>query len=180
MHREIYTILRRELCFPSLKQCYAKNISFDLVSDLFDKTVLPILTYGCEIWGFENNDISLKLQLRFHKLLHQLKSSTPTAMVLGELCKFPVIVHIKCRMLNFWFKLVFPESQNKLSYGVYLRLYKLYSKSSHNNLYIDRIRKTLIEVGMHDLWMSQNVSSVNYELFKINVRERLQNLYIQE
>ena len=26
-----------------------------IMLDLFDKTVVPVLLYGCEVWGYENN-----------------------------------------------------------------------------------------------------------------------------
>jgi hypothetical protein len=37
--------------------------------------VKPILLYGCEVWGFSNNDIIEKVHLKFCKLLLHLKSS---------------------------------------------------------------------------------------------------------
>ena len=33
------------------------NLPIDLQLKLFDNTVLPILTYACEIWGYEDNKI---------------------------------------------------------------------------------------------------------------------------
>jgi hypothetical protein len=36
--------------------------------------VKPILLYGCEVWGFSNNDIIEKVHLKFCKLLLHLKS----------------------------------------------------------------------------------------------------------
>jgi hypothetical protein len=44
---------------------YTKIFNLDLPIDiqlkLFDQTILPILTYNCEIWGFENIDIIEKV-----------------------------------------------------------------------------------------------------------------------
>jgi hypothetical protein len=37
------------------------NFSISCQFDLFDKPVKPILLYGCEIWGFDNNDILEKV-----------------------------------------------------------------------------------------------------------------------
>ena len=37
------------------------DMSIDLTLKLFDHTVLPILTYGSEIFGFENIDILEKI-----------------------------------------------------------------------------------------------------------------------
>ena len=36
----------------SKKEMY--DLPFDIVIDLFDKMILPILLYGCEIWGYED------------------------------------------------------------------------------------------------------------------------------
>ena len=41
--------------------------------DLFDKIIIPMLTYGSEIWGYENIDILEKVHVQFCKLLLDLK-----------------------------------------------------------------------------------------------------------
>ena len=42
--------------------------------DIFDKTVKPILLYGCETWGFGKNDIIERVHLKFCKLLLHVKT----------------------------------------------------------------------------------------------------------
>jgi hypothetical protein len=37
------------------------GLSVKIQLDLFDKMVKPILLYGCEVWGFSNNDIIEKV-----------------------------------------------------------------------------------------------------------------------
>ena len=177
--KDLYDRASRAM-FALFKKCKAKHLSHDLIADVFEKTITPILTYGCEIWGFENNDIVMKLQMRFYKLLLHLKPGTPSAMIFGELKKFPVTLDIKSRMLNFWFKLISSESQNKLTFHVYNCLHKLFLSGSHQNLYVQHIKKTLIEIGMHDLWLSHDVSNINFNWFKLHVKESLKNVYIQE
>ena len=53
--------------------------------DLFDKLVVPLLLYDCEIWGFESLDIIERIHLKFLKYIFNLKRSTPTYMVYGEM-----------------------------------------------------------------------------------------------
>ena len=36
------------------------GLSVNIQLDLFEKMVKPILLYGCEVWGFSNNDINEK------------------------------------------------------------------------------------------------------------------------
>ena len=41
------------------------DIPIDLQLKLFDQTVVPILTYACEVWGYENLDMIEKVQNDF-------------------------------------------------------------------------------------------------------------------
>ena len=74
--------------FSYLGITFSKSGSFnaakkDLVN-IFDKTVKPILLYGCETWGVGKNDIIERVHLKFCKLLLHVKTSTPNVMVYGE------------------------------------------------------------------------------------------------
>ena len=42
-----------------------RHLSIERKFKLFDSMVLPILLYGCEIWGYENNDIYNSVQINF-------------------------------------------------------------------------------------------------------------------
>ena len=72
----------------------------------FDKTVKPILLYGCETWGFRKNDIIERVHLTFCKLLLHVKTSTSNVMVYGELGRYPIDIDIKVRMISYWSKLI--------------------------------------------------------------------------
>ena len=41
------------------------NLPVDLQLLLFDQTILPIVLYTCEVWGFENIQLIEKLQNEF-------------------------------------------------------------------------------------------------------------------
>jgi len=70
--------------------------------DLFDKLVKHIVLYGCEVWGFGNNEILELVQLKFvnYILLH-FKTTTPNWIVYGELGRYPVDSDIKLRMIFY-------------------------------------------------------------------------------
>jgi hypothetical protein len=67
--------------YEVLKMGRMHKLSIKCLLDLFDKIIKPILLYGCEVWGFSNNDILEKLHLKFCKILLNLKTSTPSYMV---------------------------------------------------------------------------------------------------
>ncbi len=45
------------------------NMPIDLQMKLFDSLVIPILTYGAEVWGLEKTDLMDELELQFYKLI---------------------------------------------------------------------------------------------------------------
>jgi hypothetical protein len=46
---------------------YNLDLPIDIQLTLFYQTILPILTYNCESWGFENNDIIEGVHTNFSK-----------------------------------------------------------------------------------------------------------------
>jgi hypothetical protein len=51
--------------YEVLKMGIMYKLSIQCLLDLFDKMIKPILLYGCEVWGFSNNDILEKIHLLF-------------------------------------------------------------------------------------------------------------------
>jgi hypothetical protein len=64
------------------------NLSIKCQLDFFDQMVKPVLLYGCEIWGMGNNDILERVHLTFCKSLLNLRTSTPSCKVYGELGRY--------------------------------------------------------------------------------------------
>ena len=75
--------------FFVLKKASLHALDIDVCLRLYDSMVLPILLFGCEIWGHENLQVLERVQLKFFKYLLKLKSSTASAFVYGELGRFP-------------------------------------------------------------------------------------------
>lgn len=68
--------------------------------------VVTILLYGSEVWGIEKIQIIEQSQLRFCKLILNLKPSTPTCMIYGETGIFAPEIQVKSRIPNYWIKSV--------------------------------------------------------------------------
>ena len=71
--------------FSLLNKSNELGLPVDVQRELFDKTVLPVMLYGCEIWGYENIKMFESFYLRYLKYILKVKKSSPNCMLYGEL-----------------------------------------------------------------------------------------------
>ena len=95
--------------FALLSKGRVLQLPVDIMLEMFNKTVLPIMLYGCEVWGVGKNDMLDTVFLKFCKFLLGLKSCTPSCMVYGELGCYPVSLTIQIRIISYWLKLASPK-----------------------------------------------------------------------
>ena len=165
--------------FSMIKKCRDLNLPVDLQIDLFDKTIKPILLYGCEIWGFGNCASIERIQLKFYKYLFNLKRSTPSFMIYSELGIKPIILDIKTRVLTYWCKLL-PNDDlyEKLSSRVYTILYLMHSNRQIKSSYIQNVKNILDTCGFSGIWLSQD--TINPRWFKAAISQRIKDQYLQD
>ena len=138
--------------FALLKKARYLNLPIDIQLELFDATVLPIMLYGCEVWGVEKLDLPEKLQRKFCKLILGLKESTPTCVLYGELGRYPVSCTVKSRLIGFWHKLN-TGKESKLSSCSYKTLLSHYNNSSDKKYpWLKFVHQTLNYCGMSNIW----------------------------
>ena len=129
------------------------NLPTDLMLDLFDKMILPILLYGCEVWGFENVE---KIEIFFRKFLkYILKANrqTTNCMVYGETGKLPLDTIINTRMICFWHETV-TGLNGKLSYRLLYLLKKINEQNPLASAWLSYVNKTLNNCGMVNVWLN--------------------------
>ena len=162
--------------YEVIRKGRAHNLSISCQLDLFDKLVKPILLYGCEIWGFGNNDIVEKVHLKFCKLILRLKSSTPSCMVYGELGRFPIELDIKLRMISFWARTLIGKD-SKLSAVSYKLLLNLSNSSNFSSPWFNHIETIFNECGLSFIFRDQ--SFLNITWLKLVVKNCLQDQFKQ-
>ena len=79
-----------------------KYIPFDTACRLFDALVLPVLLYGCEIWGYEEHNSIERVQLTFCKFFLGVNKRTSNMAVLGECGRFPLYASYHTRCIKYW------------------------------------------------------------------------------
>ena len=130
------------------------SLPVDIIIELYEKTIKPILLYGCEIWGSGKFDIHEIVQLKKFKSMFGLKKSTPTYIIYGEFGIYPLEIEIFTRMISFWTRLGTSENY-KLSSDMY---WVSYTHDIHNNVrskWICIIKTILIECGLSGIWDQQ-------------------------
>lgn len=153
------------------------NLPVDCQFDLFDKIVVPVLLYGCEIWGYENIEVIERVHLKFLKYVFNLKSSTPSYMVYGETGRFPLCINVYTRMISYWSKL-FTNSESKIVSVLYKFLVLQYQRGNMSNSWIVGVKNILDMCGFSNIWYEQNI--VNVKWISTIVKQRLQDQYIQK
>ena len=155
------------------------NLPLKLQIKLFDHTIVPILLYGSETWGFENTDIIETVHNEFLRKITNLRKSTPIYILHAELGRFPLEINIKIRLINFWFSIV-TGKQNKLSYILYKCLSNDTDNGKYEHKWIKYIREILHSVGRSDILAVRDFSNVNVSAMKNSVIRTLKDQYKQK
>ena len=85
--------IEKKTVFALCKKILLLNLSIDCQLKLFDQTILPILTYACEIWGFEKLHMIEKVHIEFLRSIICVNKSTPLYMIYGELGRYPLEIY---------------------------------------------------------------------------------------
>ena len=112
----------RKTLFGLYRKIRNLDLPIDCQLKLFDNTIVLILTYGCEIWGYGDLTIIERVHTDFMKYILNVKKCTPHTMLYGELGRFPIAITIKKRIISFWSKLLLDKA-SKLSHRMYSVLY---------------------------------------------------------
>ena len=155
---------------------YNLDLPVDLQIKLFEHTIIPILTYGCVVWGFENLDILNIVYKSFLKKICKAKKSTPTNMLFGELGITPLDIIVKTRMIGFWNRLL-TGPNSKLSAQIYRFM------TSHQGFtykWPKYINSIFTEIGRPDIWLFQSsvtTKSIKYLVKSISLETKLELKY---
>ena len=153
------------------------HIPIDLQIHLFDHTILPILLYGCETWGFQNTKLLENVHNQFLRNITKLRKSTPVYMLHAELGRVPIEIQIKSRMINYWITLVNGDNTNKLSKIMY-NIMLDETNNGHSFKWLDNIKNILISVGKPDLINQPHIN--NPHATKLKIVSALNDLAVQD
>ena len=137
---------------------------------LFDKLVVPILTYGSEIWGiYEFKEVE-KIHMKFCKYILGVKKQTPNCAIYGELGRYPLSIICLERSLKYWIKVL------NNPHSPMFRLYMEQTMKNNKKLWGNCIGAKLEQLGYGYLLEYFDPSINVLSLMKRRIRDQ----YIQE
>ena len=175
---------KKNVCEQATKAMYAVlrrgralHLPLDIMFNLFDTMVSPILLNACEVWGTDNLDIIERVHLKLCKHVLRLKPSTPNYMVYGETGRFPLEITVKIRMLSYWCKLVSGQC-SKLASKMYGVLVERHRNNSLNITWITFMEQLFNDTGFSETFRNHEFSSDDW--IKAAMSLRLRDQYIQK
>ena len=123
--------------------------------------IVPILSYGAEIWGFQYFEVLENVQRRWCRLLLGVPKHTTTEAVIGECGRLPVYCITIKRCIAYWLKLLEMPS-HRIPRQAYLMLCNL--DSMGRNTWATSVKDILFSFGFGFAWVSKEVGNKNHFL----------------
>ena len=80
------------------------EVPINIMFNLFDSYVLPILNYSCEVIGFYKTENMERVQRKFCKWLLSVKMSTNSLSLYSELGRYPLFIERNIRIVKYFIK----------------------------------------------------------------------------
>ena len=145
--------------------------------NLFNILIVPILSYGCEVWGFCIADPIEKFHLSFLKSVLNVKKSTPNCFVYGELGVYPLSLHRKIRIFKYWVKIVNSNEKTFIK-QMYKELVSQSILQPMTKTWVTLFKDLLYSVGLGEFWEYQGLINPKYLVKEFS--QRLIDNYDQE
>ncbi len=130
--------------YALIGKCRKLGLPIDLQLELFDRMMVSIMLYGCEVWGPENCIETEKLHLKVLKHILGVHARTTSNMVYGELGRFSLEIQFKKRMTGYWGRLIIGK-ESKLCKVIYDQLLYLFNDDEYKAKWLTTIKSILEE-----------------------------------
>ena len=153
---------------------YEYEFPFYASYNMFLKCVVPVLTYGSEVWGTQVHHSIEGVHLKFCKKQLGVGSNTPSDAVLGECGSFPLYIKCHTNVIKYWLKIISLEEHSlvKACYNLLLSQMTLGRENWASN-----IKHLLYRHGFGYIWEDQFVE--NASVFISSFNARLKDNFVQ-
>ena len=144
--------------------------------EFFEKMIIPILRYGCEVWGFHQGPDVERVHLQFMKRIIVVKKSTQNDFVYGEFGKIPLINRRKVQILKYWLKIVQGEKPLYVNISYHVLYEQVVNRVNCVN-WVSQIRDMLFHLGFGEVWYNQGVGDADSFIYLF--KQRINDIFSQ-
>ena len=145
-----------------------KHMPVNIVFELFDTLIKPILLYACEIWGSKMGKEIEIMHISFIKTVLGVKPSTNTCLLYAETGRFPLYVTIYRQIVKYWLKLTCTSDHRYIAIA-------FRESPSEWSLFV---KKLLYENGFGNVWET-NAAHISHPMFILQFEQRLKDTFMQ-
>jgi hypothetical protein len=146
---------------------------------LFDSMILPILLYGCEVFGFNKLDKLERVATRFYKSLLYLPRSAASAGVELVLGRSRIEVEIKYRILKYWLKIITKMNQDRIPHIAY-QTDKQKADRGVQSWALD-VKLLLDKLDLISLWEHQHeIREYEVKLLLLTLKQKISKHYYKQ
>ena len=153
---------------------YSCDFSYKTSCQLFYKCIIPVITYGCEIWGYDVHRCTENVLYTFCRKQLGVGSKTPIPAVLAECGQWPLFIACQVKLLKYWLKII-SFQENSILQATYQLMYQLCNSGRIN--WATNVKTLLYKYGFGYIWEEQYV--YDSEMFLKQFRRRLEDCYFQ-
>ena len=167
----------KKAMFAILQKAKVLMLPIDIICELYERCVIPVLLYGSEIWGVENINCMEVFHRNFLRRILKTFKFTPNCMLYGETNTVDIKTKVESRMINFWLNTKF-SSKMKLSVAMCSLFSKLHDDSLDPNIkWPAKIKNILSATDLEYVWFDP---IVNVPSSKLLVRQRLEENFLRD
>ena len=142
----------------------------DQLPGLGKRELICLISFTC------NYVVCVRRGFLFVKIILNLKKSTPSYMIYGELGIYPLEVDIKTRIISFWSKLLDFDS-NKLSSMVYQVNKCLFDNKKCKPPWLEQVKNLIEKNGFGNIWTAPQ--QVHKKWFCLAFKQKLKDTFLQ-
>ena len=142
---------------------------------IFDMKIVPVLLYGCELWGLSDLQKVENVATRFYRILLSLPRNSSIDLARGELGRPSLKVKILTRIINFWLKLI-TSNRDSILYNSYLAQFDL--AEANKRSWGLNVKNMIFSLGFGEVWYHQGVGNV--DVFLSEFKQRVLDIDCQE
>ena len=152
------------------------NLPVTTQCELYDRMVVPVLTYGCEVWGTKYIDLIEIFHRRFMRQLLKLPRSTAKCMLYGELGRFSHEGVIIKRLISYWLRIK-GGNCSSLAHKMYMYQKEQLDKNGYKSKWLANIKSLLDVNGFNNIF---DAGDINKVWILKSLDRRVKDIYLQQ